>query len=394
MAARIVLAVRENEYIEPLLAYVQRSGYRDQIGIKAFSRPELFAAYMQGKDRPDAVVGDRAFVEVWLVGGRSEVPWAVLEEGGGPGGNSPENRERRSEPGRSIAKYQPLPDLLGCMLQLCGGSRFPGGGRKGETRLIGVVSGSGSCGKTTVALNMAKLLGGRGLRVFYLNLETVDSTGLYLRTSPAPGPGLERLLYELQGLPAEAGRGLAGRYAVRSDALRCDTFRPVENVKEMLKMTAEDTDRLLGLLTHDGGYDAVIADTGSIAEERAEAVLRRSEELIWVLRDDEPSLYKTERWLAHYRSSRPEMAGPLLDKSRFALNFCGETDSRSRLPPEMPIQAALPYMPAWSLPNRGELCLNSPGFQQAIERLCEAITDRSALEPGMARGSARTGDIP
>lgn len=88
MAARIVLAVRESQYIEPLLHYLHHSEYGEMLRITAFSRMDAFIEFMRGEDIPDAVVGDSSFIEAWLVEGKSTVPWAVLSEDGGYLGKS------------------------------------------------------------------------------------------------------------------------------------------------------------------------------------------------------------------------------------------------------------------------------------------------------------------
>jgi len=380
MTVRIVLAVRESQYIEPLLHYVQHSEYRDMLRITAFSRMEAFLEFMKGEERPDAIVGDSAFVEAWLVEGRHSVPWAVLSGEGEITGID----NKSLSGGQVIAKYQSLPSLLTSILHLCEAqhnrsSSVP----KGETLLLGVVSASGSSGKTVISLNMAKQLGELGLSVFYLNLESVDSSSLYVRSPGGSVPGLERLLYEIQaGRDMEAGvRGNAQSYAMRYENLRCEAFSPVSNVKEMLQMSRRDTLDLLDLLASEGRYDIVIVDTGSIGEERADAVMHRCGVLVWVLRDEDVSIYKTERWLSHYLSPHSGMPPELIERSRFVLNQCAGTSGERNLPEGMPCEAVLPNIPSWTLPYHGELCLNSPQFQQNISELCKAILE--PVYPGL-----------
>ena len=92
MVARIVLAVRESQYIEPLLHYVHHSEYGEMLRIMAFSRMDSFVEFMKGDEIPDAIVGDASFVEAWLLEGRSTVPWAVLNEDGDSLGKRSEER--------------------------------------------------------------------------------------------------------------------------------------------------------------------------------------------------------------------------------------------------------------------------------------------------------------
>ncbi|MNC23009.1 CobQ/CobB/MinD/ParA nucleotide binding domain protein [compost metagenome] len=256
---------------------------------------------------------------------------------------------------------------------------------KEETLLLGVVSASGSSGKTTLALNMAKQLGGLGLSVFYLNLESVDSSGLFLRMPDGNPPGLERLLYELKAGGGEGGQAKAEKlelekYVIRHESLRSEAFRPVENLKEKLEMTLTDTLEVLEQLSGAGRYDVVIVDAGSIEEQQTQAVLHRCGLLLWVLTGDKSNMYKTERWLEH--CSRP-YSGLLQDvpgKSRFVMNFAADAISGGLLPEAMRMDAVLPYISSWAMQHHGELCLNSPQFILGIQQLCSGI-----IEPALPR---------
>lgn len=373
MAARIVLAVRESQYIEPLLHYLHHSEYGEMLRITAFSRMDAFIEFMRGEDIPDAVVGDSSFIEAWLVEGKSTVPWAVLSEDGGYLGKSVKSLGG----GVMIAKYQALPSLLGAFLQLCEIQRGRGSSVLDETLLLGVVSASGNMGKTTIALNMAKQLGEMGLSVFYLNLESVDSSGLFLRIPTGHTAGLERLLYEIKANrdKDEADTIELGQYFIRYDHLRTAAFRPVINVKEMLQMTLQDTLDLLERLVAERNFDVVIVDTGSIEEERAKAVLQRSGILLWVLKNDDVSMYKTMRWLSHCTAPNSGMSPHVMDKSKFVVNFAVDR-LEEWVPPEgIIIEGVCPFIPSWTLQHREELFLNSPQFQQEILQLCKRIVE-------------------
>ncbi|WP_052380409.1 hypothetical protein [Paenibacillus camerounensis] len=386
MAARIVLAVRESQYIEPLLHYVHHSDYGELLRISAFSRPDTFMEFMASGEPADAVVGDPSFIESWLVEGRSKVPWAVLSEDGRIAGNG-----TNLAGGTVIQKYQALPSLLEAVLQLCEVRRPRAeSALREETLLLGIVSASGSSGKTTLSLNMSKQLAARGLSVFYLNLESVDSSGLLVQMPSHKAQGLERLLYELKVRQADGTEDAAvklelGKYVCRHEALRCDGFRPVENFKEMLQMTQPDTLDLLNLLSAAGNYDVVLVDTGSLEEERSQAVLKRCGILLWMLRNDEQSLYKTEKWLQHGSNAHSGWPQDLQDKSRFILNFAGASGKNNPAPGGITPDNQLPYIPSWALQHHVELCLESPPFIAGVEQICRDIVE--PLLPGVFTGS-------
>lgn len=377
MAARIVLAVRESQYIEPLLHYVHHGEYGEMLRITAFSRMETFMEFMRGEEIPDVVVGDSSFIEAWLVEGKSTVPWAVLSESG----NYSTRNAGNLAGGMVIEKYQSLPSLLESILRLCDMKRSRNASAaKEETLLLGVVSACGSSGKTTIALNVAKELGALGLSVFYLNLECVDSSGLYVRMPGGDAPGLERLLYELKAGGHEGGNGNQarlelGRYVFRHESLRCEAFRPVDNFKEMLQMTRQDTLELLELLIRAESYDVIIVDTGSIEEERAQAVLQRCGILLWVLRSDEASLYKTVRWLRQSGNPHSGIPPEVQGKSRFVMNYAAEPAGGLLEQQEIRMDGMLPFIPSWALQHHVELCLNSPQFTAGIHEICTGIIE-------------------
>lgn len=378
MAARIVLAVRESQYIEPLLHYVHHSEYGEMLRITAFSRLDTFKEFMNGEDMPDAVIGDACFIEAWLVDGRSQLPWAVLSENG----DYPAQGNANLAGGRMITKYQALPSLLESILQLCNLKRPKTAVHPGEeTLLVGVISASGGSGKTTIAMNMAKQLGGQGLSVFYLNLECVDSSRLFLRTSPGNTPGLDRLLYELKAKAGDCDnkegivRSGVEKYMVRYEELRSHSFKPVENYNEILQMSMQDTLELLERLAENGRFDVVIVDTGSLEEERAKAVLQRCGMLLWVLRNDEVSMYKTTKWLEQCSNPLYGMPQEVPDKSRFVMNSVTEWAEGKTIEAMIRLDGELPCIPSWSLHNQVELCLNSPQFTAAVQQLCKGIIE-------------------
>ncbi|MFP4976062.1 hypothetical protein ACE6ED_11730 [Paenibacillus sp. CN-4] len=371
MTAGIALGVREKEYIEPLLHYLHHSEYGERMRISAFSRVEAFVEFMKQGDLPDAVVADPAFIEACLVeGGGLPVPWAVL----GGGGGRVDGSGRRMSGGGVISKYQSLPSLLGDMLNLCGGG--PAAAALGRTAVIGVVSAVGGCGKTTLSLNLARVLAEAGQSVFYLNLECVDSAGEYVRLAGNEGPGLDRLLYELKASGSgKDGVGEIGldSYIRRYQTLGCDGFGPVGNLKEKLQMSKADTLALLDLLSSAGRYDVIVADTGALEEERMEAILSRSAVLLWLLRDERVSLAKTLAWLNRCGEPVPGIRTDLADRSLLCVNFCRD-GALSAFGPEHPgPDFILPYIPAWEKQVREDVCLQAAAMREAVGRIAGTL---------------------
>lgn len=68
--ARLVLAVQDSRYVEPLLSYLHGSSYGSVLQVTAFTRTDSFLHYMEVGEVPNLVAGDTEMLESWLSRGR------------------------------------------------------------------------------------------------------------------------------------------------------------------------------------------------------------------------------------------------------------------------------------------------------------------------------------
>lgn len=366
LPVRILLAVQDSGYVEPLLQYIHGSEYAGRVQVTAFTRME---ALLQYKEVPDLIVGDAEMLETWQAGDAASVPWIVLTEGG--------EEPKLTGDGLTAARYQPLPQLLDVWI---GHAKRSCVGKKdlhvGSTQIIAYLSVLGGSGRTTASVNMARQLGVLGLKVFYLNLEIMNTSALFPAGKRREGEGsFSRLLYEIkssQDTGEKADLSLA-RYVMRHDALKCDVFEPSVHMKELMEMTASDVEVLIDLIAKNGQYDVVVIDTDQFSEDRLRAVMQNSHLLLWVLLDDLFSMYKNGVWLEHMEKEDSVLFGQIMDKSKFIVNrFTGSL--ANPLPrKDMRVDAVLPYIPSWKQVEQQELLLCSPIFQREILKLCSEL---------------------
>lgn len=374
---KLALAVQEEEYIDALLRYVHASEFDRRLVITAFSRKEAFAQYvLESAGEVDAALGDAAFLEAV---DPLKLPGLCCIELGA-GGDSQVTGSLRVE------KYQPLHQLLSAVIE-----RVRGGVEKtvrtgGQSLVIGVYSSVGGCGKTTVALHLARQLATEGGKVFYLNLETIGSVlplaGQALREEQS---GLARLLYDLKAADDRREPLLfpISAYAYRHPVLQGDTLAPPDNLNELLEMERKDTAELIDYIAGSGLYDSVVVDMDSYPGGRTEAVLERADRIVWIVTDDWGVMRKTGGWLAHLERTRPSFYRSLLGKTRFALNRYTGKRSVDLPRPEMNLQATLSYIPAWNQGSpHGEL-LHSPLYQRDMTRLCRELHDEEPIPLAM-----------
>ena len=365
LPVRILLAVQDSGYVEPLLQYIRGSEYAGRVQITAFTRKE---ALLQYKEVPDLIVGDAEMLEAWKAGDAASVPWIILTEGG--------VEPTLTGDGLTTARYQPLPQLLDAWI---GHAKRSGVGKDlqvGSTRIIAYLSVLGGSGRTTASVNMARQLGVLGLKVFYLNLEIMNSSALFPAGKRREGEGsLSRLLYEIKSTQDTGERvelSLA-RYVMRHDALKCDVFEPSVHMKELMEMTVSDVEVLINLIAKNGEYDVVVIDTDNFSEERLRAVMENSHSLLWVLLDDLISMYKSGVWLEHMEKEDSVLFGQIMDKSKFIVNRYTGSLANPLPRKDMRLDAVLPYIPSWKQVEQQELLLCSPIFQREILKLSSEL---------------------
>ncbi|MNW29247.1 CobQ/CobB/MinD/ParA nucleotide binding domain protein [compost metagenome] len=371
MSITAVLATENREYIEPLLDYLHGSEYSRQLRITAFSQSESFAQFMEESSEnrrlPDVVVAEQAFLDSWSGYMGYEQPLLLLSEHGA------------TVDGRAgIAMYQPLPRLLEKILDAGRLQSAIASRRNREgTLTISMISASGGTGKTTTALNMVKQLGGVGYSVFYLNLETLDSSSLFHGQEQAAGRGLSRLLYDLR-----SGKDVRNKqsssilpiqeYAMRHSVLKADVFAPLVNRKEVLEMDTQETSMLIQAIAEGGGYDVLVIDASMELNGRLQGILDRSDELIWLLNDELLSMHKCMLWLELLHKEHSSAYEGWMSKVRFVVNrYMGELANTPPAP--IKLSGYLPYIPSWKQMQLDELLLSSPIFQREVRLLCGTI---------------------
>ncbi|WP_246021092.1 hypothetical protein [Paenibacillus lentus] len=377
---RLVLAVKDEQYIEPLLHYIRHSEFDRRFSVTAFSRKDAFLSYMESSRLfVDLVLAENTFLEAWLGDeGASHVPWIRLYEGG-----------EDNIPGKSISKYQPLPLLLSAVLDYTRGGAGLQLSAEGRAIVIGVYSAMGGCGKTTVAIHLMKQLAEERRKAFYLNLETINSGILFegqsLREGQNQVQGLARLLYDLKaaGERDEPLKQPLLAYAHRHPLLEGDTFALLDNMNEMLEMEHKDTVRLMDFIADSGLYDTIIVDVDSYPNARTEAVLEHCDKLVWLLADEWNVMRKNGLWLSHLERSDPSLFRKIMGKTLFAVNKCTGELAHAMPRPEMLAEVTLPNIPSWGEGARQGSLLHSPAFQKDMLRLCHSVcSGRPPIETG------------
>ncbi len=166
-----------------------------------------------------------------------------------------------------------------------------GGGSGGRgVRVIAVASAIGGCGKTTVALSVARALARGRRKVLYLNLEEIQSFGCFLDCREY-----------VSGAPCSAmRRNEAGLYQLLKEELRRDGFSylpPLPSAPEALQITRDAYLRIVREARGSREYNFVFLDLGIGCGKENAPFWQESDQILFLVRQDRCSAVKTETLL-------------------------------------------------------------------------------------------------
>ncbi|MBP2000560.1 cellulose biosynthesis protein BcsQ [Paenibacillus shirakamiensis] len=362
-SVKIVLAVQDEQYIEPFLHYVSQSEFAEQFRITAFSQWQAFEHYhLTEEEVADAIVAEPMFKDKWNALSGRELPWIILSE-----------EFTGSEGDERLFKYQSLPVLLQTLSdQLVRPlARRQVRGSPTSTEVIGIYSAAGGSGKTTVALQMSRQMGSEGNKVLYLNLEAVSSVS-WGSSTQQEGPDLARLLYDLKAANErkESLQISPAEYVNYQVHVQAEVYEPLANMDEMMEMRHQDMQHLLQYLVESARYDQIILDMDSYPSEATQSALDQCDQIVWLLTDDSGSLQKNSRWLSHLEHSNKEQHMRWMNKTVFIVNrYMGNLVNDFAFTAREEL-ATLPYIPTWKQLKEEDKLQISPIFQRDLMQLC------------------------
>lgn len=371
---RVVLAAEHPVYAAKLASYLREAepGWE----VAACTHELALRMVLREAGRVDVLVAPPA----WLKGLGEQAAFAAarlaLVEQPGLG-----------EGERELMQYQPLPGLHAAIRETAELARGGSGGAGGNASLplVTVVSASGGAGKTTLALNLVRQAGERGLRTFYLNLEAVSGIEPWLGQEHPDS--LTRLLYALKSRP-EQWQEEWKRLCRYRDRLMADALDCPDRPDERLAMTPDTLDRLLEAVAA-GGYDWIVADPDCGAGDWHFRLLERSRCVVWLVTEDIQGVHKAAKLFRCWVERNPSLSARtwFVSSKRVGGLRPREEDAPWRaadrvwpLPGKGPA-AALPYISSWKTLDHPGRLLDEPAFQEATGKLMDLL--------GMRKGGVR-----
>lgn len=158
--------------------------------------------------------------------------------------------------GEVIYKYQPAEQIMKEFLEICHFSRrMCGTGILSNTKILGVYSPLGRCGKTSLALVMGQLLA-QNYKAVYVNLE--EWPGFERIIGTYDGMDISDLIYYIKQGKEELGMYINGMLLEINQLKMVPPVKMAPDIQEL----GEEVNRLLQEIVRSDTYDVVIVDFG------------------------------------------------------------------------------------------------------------------------------------
>lgn len=358
----LVLADADSRYTELFIHYLRNSQYSNKVTAKAFTNKENLEKFdiESGKYillvSPELLPTEQILQKYQIV--------MILADLNNLEGNY-------NYP--VIAKFQPLNKLTEQVINFFldkNESIIFNPNINLNLKVISIYSANGGIGKTTLAVNLAKELAYRGKKVFYLNLEYLDSSDAFFPANEEKN--FSRFLYYLKAnlntLPAKI-EPLKSHYS----NLNLDYFGPPSNSEEILEITEKEIEDLILTFRNYTLYDYLIIDLESSFHERIRGALHNSDLIFWLVLDDKQSIIKNQKLLKNYVQAKREY-NSLEIRIKFVLNrYLGSEIVNQELKKHFDLSGKLPYIPQWKAVNDSEMFLKSRAFNEEVVKLINLI---------------------
>lgn len=356
---KLILADKDEMYLNNLANFFMEKS--PQLDLITFSRQDRLEEYLGCGESADILAVDEAMAEAGIGADTAIAVKLVLSVSMTP-----------IEGYENVKKYQKSENLLNEILmkyaEKTGTAEVIKG--KSTTKIAAFYSPVGGSGKTTLALAMATGAARAGQRVFYLNLESVDSVADIL--APTNG-NMSDVLLALKTKGMRADIKLAASAAKEMNA-GFYYVSGVESISEYEEIGGGEISSLLDTLRGLSEYDLLVLDLDSGFSEKTRDILECADIIFSPVISNAASVSKLKRMLRE--SELHNLYSNLFAKWNLVVNQVGITGigveiQKSGLLNELPCCAAVAssrIFMSWSeLLRSGDLML------QVMEPLIQAV---------------------
>lgn len=306
----LVIADTDEAYVESIVDYLMIN-HSQRFQVSSFTKREFLYEFLSGNTKKIDIllISNDLFSESLPKENITSIVLLVA-------GKLPQEIEGTS----SVSKYQHGDKLVGNIVSIFSEkTENPVVKAQGDkkTKVIAVYSPTGGSGKTTIAVCSSIQCARRGLGVFYLNLENLQSTPLFFNCSS--DQNLSGILYFLKEKNKNLHLRIEGSRLVDAEH-DVHYFSPPESIFDMEEAEPQELKTLIDELRTMSQYDIVFVDMSSDLNSRNIALLEACDEIILVLSQDAVSEVKADVFIKQLNIINHRKELNLSDKMTVVLN--------------------------------------------------------------------------
>ncbi|MHB1394026.1 MAG: P-loop NTPase family protein [Clostridia bacterium] len=244
-----------------------------------------------------------------------------------------------------------------------------------NTEFIGVYSTAGGAGKTTVASALSIECNDLGMRSFYLNLESIQSTGMFFTLN-----GKRNLSYIFYYLKEKSNN-----LSFLMDGIKCTDadygvqyFNPPESPLEYEELDLDELEQLILGIKGMGCYDFVFIDMSNAFDTKSLKIMELCDRIILTTLQGPIEMHKNRILHNELVKLNDADRGSVADKfitviNRFKNNNCESFECPIG---EAPAIVRIPEYSRALINEGGRLVIDDDGFRKAINQLMKEISGK------------------
>jgi MinD-like ATPase involved in chromosome partitioning or flagellar assembly len=234
-----------------------------------------------------------------------------------------------------------------------------------DTRLIAVYSPAGGAGKTTIAASLSAVCSSMGMQVFYLNLESIQSTGVFFTAKSKRT--LSYIFYYLKERSLNLPFRMQGIKST-DEANGVQYFNPPDSPLEYEELSADELELLLNGIRDMSIYSYVFIDMSSSFDSKNCKILELCDRIILINLEEHIAAHKCRRFLDELVKLDGSELGNISDKLITVINRyrggSGEAYASVRIPE---------YSRAY-LDSEDRIAIDDEGFRDSIKQLAGRLS--------------------
>ncbi|HPL54418.1 MAG TPA: AAA family ATPase [Bacillota bacterium] len=357
----MVIADPDESYTRGLSEYINLR-HSANFAVSCFTRLDFFTGYMEQQPLIDILIISPGFYDVTLF--PPQIKLKVML--------SPGTLTREYHDFQIINRYGTGEKMLSEIVHLLSKSnpydvRIPSCSQ--NTEIIGVYSPAGGTGKTTISAALSKQCAEVGIRPFYLNLETVQSTGVFFNSYNKRN--FSYVFYYLK----EKSRNLSFKMdGIKDTEDGVQYFSPPESTMEYDEISPDELDQLLGGIKEMGCYDYIFIDMSSNLDTKNYRILGLCDHVVLVTLQETIALHKCKMLLNELAKLDNAGKGNITD--RFIAIVNRYKDGAGNIVNQiegLPFSVWVPEYTRAFVSEGGGLVIDDDNFRKSIGRLIDKI---------------------